>query len=1435
MKLIRQVAAALLPLSMLAAPAFAQQASGVVISQFAVRGPVGGNDEFVEIYNASSAPVSIGGWTLQGCQNGTPGTPSVRATVPAGTTLLPGRYYLFANTVAPTTTSYSLGVAPDSTYTVGVTDFSTAGFSGIRIVPSNSTALTGVAVDGVGSGASPCREGTGIVTPTANGINTAFLRSTVGGVVQDANNNATDFPAAGPGAPRNSLSPANGGGGGGLPSVSLSVTPASFSEGGGSASVTATLSAAYTSPVTVNVVFGGSATINTDYTASTTTLTIPTGATSASLTVSAIEDAVFEGDETVIASLGTLSGATAGTPNTVTATILDNDPSPPPQVGTRIYQIQGAQHRSPMVGQTVTNVPGIVTARAGNGFYMQDGDGDGIDATSDGIFVFTSTAPPAAASVGSQVLVSGTVQENRPGNDADNLTVTQIGVPTVTPYVGNALFLNTVITPTVLGNGGRIPPADIIDNDSLGNVETSLTTQFDPAQDGLDFHESLEGMLVRINGTRATGPRNNFGEVWVVGDLGANATGANARGGITLVERSTGVDYNPERIQLDDGLNGVVMPQGVNTGDFLGDVTGVATYSFGNYEVLLTATPTLTSNPLPTGVRTIAFGGDRLSVGAYNVENLDPGDTTFTAFGQQIANALGAPDILALSEVQDNNGATNNGIVSASQTIQLLIDAIVAAGGPRYSFVTVDPVNNQDGGEPGGNIRLVQFYNPLRVSFVPGTAGAGGSLDATAPTLVNGRVALTLSPGRISPTNTAFNSSRKPLAATYDFNGRRVVIVNNHFNSKGGDEPLLGVNQPPNLSSEAQRINQATLVNNFVSSVQSLDPAARVIVLGDLNDFDFSPPLRILRTGVNGTLDTLRNLGTELIADPAERYSYTFEGNAQELDHILATPSLLAANAQYEAIRLNAEYAVQLSDHEPLLSSYLLPANVAPTAVAVAVPAVAIGGQTVTLDGTGSTDSDGTIASYAWVQSGGPTISLLNADTATASFVAPAVREAITVTFTLTVTDNEQATGVATVSVRINPANRPPVAVDDVLTLDQDTSATVDVLANDTDGDGDTLTISEVGAPGFGTAVIDGSLIRYTPNAGFSGNDAFTYSIVDGRGGSATASVAVTVNDTVPNAFAFTAVVNAERNTLTTSNTITVGGITAPTSISIANGSYSVNGGAFVSAAGTVSNGDTVAVKVLSASNFANTTTATLSIGGVSAAFNVTTRNANTFPTPFSFPPVTNAPRNTLIVSQSIVVTGIEAPASISIAGGEFSVNGGTFTSFVGGVVNNGDSVRVRVLSPAQFTSAVNAVLTIDAFSANFSVATEAEDTVPNAFSFAPRTGVLRNTVQTSDAITVAGINSPAAISVTGGSYSINGGPFVTTPGTVSNGASVVVRQTSSRRFNTTTTTTLTIGGVSGSFNVTTRRLFAGFGGQGGEADIELAPGLLDRYPVLQR
>ena len=558
--------------------------------------------------------------------------------------------------------------------------------------------------------------------------------------------------------------------------------------------------------------------------------------------------------------------------------------------GTRISDIQGSGHRSPLVGQSVTAVPGIVTVIASNGFYLQDPNPDANDATSEGIFVFTFSAP--TVQVGDSILVNGTVSEFRPGGSANNLTITQIISPAITKLSsGNALP-----TATVLGNGGRAIPNQIISNDAAsGNVENAGTT-FDPAQDGIDFYESLEGMLVQVNNPVATSPTANFGtseEIWVLADNGANATSRTSRGGSLI----TANDFNPERIQIDDLNNSSVLLPNVNVGAQLGSITGVVSYDFNNYEVLVSNAPTVVQpSTLQKEVTNLTGSATQLTVATFNVENLDPSDTTFNAIASAIVANMKSPDIINLEEIQDNNGATNNGTVDANITLQTLINAIAAAGGPTYEYRQINPVNNQDGGEPGGNIRVAFLFNPNRVSFVE------GSLQRlTDSNLTDGD---------------AFASSRKPLVGKFVFNGQEVTVIGNHLNSKGGDQPLFGPNQPPNLNSEVQRTQQATIVKDFVQGLLATNPNANVVVAGDLNDFEFSNPLSILESGgLNTLIETL----------PAnERYTYNFQGNAQTLDHILVSNNLSSNLDGFDVVHINSEFADQISDHDPIVARFNL-------------------------------------------------------------------------------------------------------------------------------------------------------------------------------------------------------------------------------------------------------------------------------------------------------------------------------------------------------------------------------------------------------------------------------------------------------------------------------------------------------------------------------
>jgi predicted extracellular nuclease len=577
----------------------------------------------------------------------------------------------------------------------------------------------------------------------------------------------------------------------------------------------------------------------------------------------------------------------------------------------RIYEIQGAGHISPFNGQLVSAVPGVVVAKRPNSLYVQDAVGDGNPATSDAILVFR-TGLGALFNVGDAVLISGRVTEFRPGGASSaNLSTTEIENPVVT-YAGPG----ATIAPTVVGQGGRVPPNVVIEDDATGDVETSGT--FDPATDGIDFYESLEAMLLQVNDPVVVGPRNGFGEVWVLADDGANAFLRTTRGGILV--RKLGLapypndyaagDFNPERIQLDDEIIPGQMPA-VNVGDeFTGSVAGVLDYNFGNFEILLTAAPTRIDNGLVREVTTEPKKHD-LTVATFNVENLRPSDppSKFAELAELIVDHLRAPAIVALEEIQDNNGAVNDATTDATVTYQTLIAAIQAAGGPPYAFRQIDPVDDQDGGEPGGNIRVGFIFRTdiPDLEFVD----RPGATPTTANSVVDTKkgAQLRYSPGRIDPTNPAFTASRKPLAVEFRYRKQTVFLIANHFSSKGGDQPLFGRFQPPLRSSEAQRHQQAQVVNDFVDQILAADRKADVVVLGDLNDFDFSATLELLEGGVLTTLiETL---------PPSERYTYVFEGNSQSLDHILVSQDLAKFRPVYDVVHVNAEFAQQASDHDP--------------------------------------------------------------------------------------------------------------------------------------------------------------------------------------------------------------------------------------------------------------------------------------------------------------------------------------------------------------------------------------------------------------------------------------------------------------------------------------------------------------------------------------
>jgi VCBS repeat-containing protein len=873
---------------------------------------------------------------------------------------------------------------------------------------------------------------------------------------------------------------------GGVPSANVSISDVTLTEGdSGDQVMTFTVTRTNTTGAfTVDyATANGSALAGSDYDETHGTLTFTAGGpASQTVSVTIHGDATPEPNEAFVVNLSNLvvtSGAAALVDAAGQGSIINDDFAP-----VAIYDIQGAGHLSAYDGQTVST-QGVVTAidtSGSRGFWIQDTVGDGNDATSDAIFVFTNAIP--TVQIGDLVKVTGTIDEYN-GGVATNLTITEITAPTIS-VIGTG-----AVTATVLGAGGRAIPNTVIDDDSLSS--------FDPAHDGVDFYESIEGMVVTIHDAQAV-EATTTGQTWVVADNGAGATGLNDRGGVTISDG----DFNPERILVyaDTGVN-PGFNAGYVLGDQLGDVTGVVSYFGGKYEVIpLSVENTVSGGPLAQETTTLTGDASHLKIGAYNLENISPQDpdAKFQALADDIAHNLGAPDIIGVEEIQDADGSGNGTNYSGADTLNRLVAAIEAAGGPHYSWVEIAPTaNNTTGGESNGNIRNAFLYRADRVDYVEGSARL--VQDTTGPA-------------------NAFNNSRNPLAADFIFHGETVTAIDVHNYSRGGSDPLFGANQPAANSGDDRRVDQTTAVRDYVATLLAANPNAHVAVMGDFNGFQFEQTLTLLEA--NGALYNLvRTLA------PEDQYSYLFEGNTQQIDHLLVSQSL-KGGAVFDNVHLNTGQASidQPTDHDAVLA--LLSINTAPVATLDGVFTVSEDA-ILTVDvvhGVLANDSDLNSDALTAVLDHGPTYGtlVLNADgsfvyTANANYNGADA-------FTYTAHDAYSGvSGVVTVQLGVEAVNDAPVGAADAASVAEDASILVNVLANDHDIDLDALSIAALSGTksALGASIsIENGQVRYLADAdsfdqlaaGKSVVDSFTYTASDGHGGySAPITVSITVGE----------------------------------------------------------------------------------------------------------------------------------------------------------------------------------------------------------------------------------------------------------------------------------------------------------------------------------
>jgi uncharacterized protein len=499
-----------------------------------------------------------------------------------------------------------------------------------------------------------------------------------------------------------------------------------------------------------------------------------------------------------------------------------------------IHVVQGPGLTSPFASKTV-RVRGVVTGRSRKGYFVQDPEGSADPLCSDAIFVYS---PRRKARVGVLVELVGVVVDFTRGEN---------GRPTTQ--------LKPFKTRKLSKRGPRIEPV-------------WLTAEHLPTDaEGLArYLNGLEGMLVGIPaGSIFAAPSNPFGD-YVCAPPGI--VGLRAPNGGVVVDPD-----NPHRWLPGFRIVDYRIAPIVNVGaKLLTPVVGPLNYRADSFQIV--AREGIEVEDVPVVHRRVSAdtAGDRTTVLTLNGFNLDvhvedaaavhdpdrdiDDDKLYGRFellAKAIVEQAGAPDIVALQEIQDNDGAEITDVVDASATYEQLIEDIRDLGGPTYDWADIPPKAGDDGGQPGGNIRNGFLYNPARVAL------PGASLK------------------RLGVDDPAFAGSRKPLLARFRVgrSGAELVVINVHLASKRHQNSIFAPDRPGHDGREATRIRQAEIVREALAEVRDSD--VDFYVTGDFNDFEFSPTLRALcgDDSVN-MVETL---------PPEERYDYNHRGQLQVLMH----------------------------------------------------------------------------------------------------------------------------------------------------------------------------------------------------------------------------------------------------------------------------------------------------------------------------------------------------------------------------------------------------------------------------------------------------------------------------------------------------------------------------------------------------------------------
>ncbi len=538
----------------------------------------------------------------------------------------------------------------------------------------------------------------------------------------------------------------------------------------------------------------------------------------------------------------------------------------------RIHDIQGCGHRSSYAGRMVFDIRGVVTWKSNNGFYMQDVDPDNDFCSSEGIFVFTDQF--ASVLPGDLIGVNGQVEEYFPGAKEDHyLSVTEIISDNYKIISSKNQLPEPFKIPQDAKNG---IPNQVIEDDKM--------TIFDPSSDGLDFWESLEGMLIEIDGAVVVGPRNSFGEVFVIPDSMIQKNIISKEGALIHITSDT----NPEKILVDLPSS---FKESVNLGStFTTPIIGVIDYAYGNYRILEMNSPDITNKDVQFE-KLDPVQGNSIRIASYNVNNLNRFDENrIKKIAGQIVKNLASPDILVLQEIQDDSGAEDDGTTTAQNNLEALIVAIQKQKGPDYAFIDSPIIDSQSGGAYGSNIRTVILYRK------------GDQIQPEGCPITS-----------IGFDEDVFSGSRLPLICKFNYQNQPFYVIGVHFISNNLNSPLFGSIQPIDKPEANKRLSQGEQVTRIVRKILDINGEIPVLILGDFNDVSESETLKQFYS--HDFIDS------SILIDTNERYSILFEGNAELYDHILIDRKFSNLLQKSWILHLNTGWdeRKQQSDHDPVI------------------------------------------------------------------------------------------------------------------------------------------------------------------------------------------------------------------------------------------------------------------------------------------------------------------------------------------------------------------------------------------------------------------------------------------------------------------------------------------------------------------------------------